>query len=346
MKRTLREAVRTLYPGYFALIMATGIISNGFFLLGLRTISDALLVVDSLAFVVLIPMTVARAVLFPRELWADLINPRLVFSFFTIVAGANVFGVQLLLRGHVSLAVALWIFSLAVWIPLSYFSFSVLTFRDTEENVGVVGGGWLIAIVGAESIAALGGKLSPQISTAADHVFVIAHAFWGIGIVLYLIFITLFAYRIFFFHVTAEEMNPLFWVVMGAAAITVNAGSAMMIAEEQIGYLSNMKPFVDGVSLVLWAWGTWWIPLLVIFGVWRHVVMKAHLEYSPMYWSLVFPLGMYTVATWQLAAADQFTFMKQIPDVTIWLAFTAWLVTTAGLARRLLRGMRHPAGSG
>lgn len=332
----MRNAVRTLYPGYFALIMATGIISNGFFLLGVRPISDALLVVDTAAFLVLIPMTVARATLFPRQLWADLINPRLVFSFFTIVAGANVFGVQLLLRGHVTLAVILWIFSLTVWIPLSYFSFSVLTFRDNEEDAGVVGGGWLIAIVGAESIAALGGKLSAQVSTAADHIFVISHAFWGIGIILYLIFVTLFAYRIFFFHVAAEDMNPLFWVVMGAAAITVNAGSAMMIAEDQIGYLANIQPFVDGVSLVLWAWSTWWIPLLVIFGVWRHVVMRAPLEYSPMYWSLVFPLGMYTVATWQLAAADRFEFMQQIPRVTIWVAFAAWLIVSAGLLRRLI----------
>lgn len=339
----MKNAIRNLYPGYFALIMATGIISNGFFLLGHRTISTGLLIVDTAAFVILIVMTLSRAFMFPRQMWEDLINPRLVFSFFTIVAGANVFGVQLLLRGHVTLAVLLWCFSLVVWIPLSYFSFSVLTFRDTERNVGIVGGGWLIAIVGAESIAALGAKLSAEVNAQADLVFVVAHTFWGIGIVLYLTFLTLFAYRIFFFRVSAEEMNPLFWVVMGAAAITVNAGSAMMIAETEIGYLSNMKPFVDGMSLVFWAWATWLIPLLVIFGVWRHVVMKAPLEYSPMYWSLVFPLGMYTVATWQLAAADEFTFMKQIPQVTIWIAFAAWLIVTTGLLRTLIRAaLRTP----
>lgn len=332
----VKHAIRTLYPGYFALIMATGIISNGFYLLDLKAISTALLVVDSAAFLILIPATVARAIMFPRLLWADLINPRLVFSFFTIVAGANVFGVQLLLRGNVEIALALWLFSLAVWVPLSYFSFSVLTFRDTERNVGVISGGWLIAIVGAESIAVLGGKLSAAVTSGSELIFVVSHAFWGVGLILYGIFITLFAYRIFFFRVSAEDMNPLFWVVMGAAAITVNAGSAMMVAEAEIGYLADLHPFVDGISLVLWAWATWWIPMLVIFGVWRHVAMKAPLEYSPMYWSLVFPLGMYTVATWQLAAADQFDFMKDISDVTIWIAFAAWLITMTGLVRSIL----------
>ena len=68
----VKGAIRTLYPGYFALIMATGIISNGFYLLDIKAISNALLVVDSAAFVVLIPATIARAIMFPRLLWAEL----------------------------------------------------------------------------------------------------------------------------------------------------------------------------------------------------------------------------------------------------------------------------------
>ena len=95
--------------------------------------------------------------------------------------------------------------------------------------------------------------------------------------------------------------------------------------------------FVNGTTLILWAWATWWIPLLVIFGIWRHVVRKVPLTYSPMYWSLVFPLGMYTVATWQFATADNFSFMKEIPSYTIWIALTAWLVTATGLVRSIFR---------
>ena len=28
---------------------------------------------------------------------------------------------------------------------------------------------------------------------------------------------------------------------------------------------------VKGFSFVFWAFGTWWIPLLILLGVWRHV---------------------------------------------------------------------------
>jgi tellurite resistance protein TehA-like permease len=54
-----------------------------------------------------------------------------------------------------------------------------------------------------------------------------------------------------------------------------------------------MRPFIDGVSLMVWAWGTWWIPLLAMFGVWKHVVRRVPLAYTPMLWGLVFPLAMY-----------------------------------------------------
>ena len=36
----LRDELRGLYPGYFALVMATGIVSNAFYALGERTLSE------------------------------------------------------------------------------------------------------------------------------------------------------------------------------------------------------------------------------------------------------------------------------------------------------------------
>ena len=44
---------------------------------------------------------------FPAGRWSDLVNPRLVFSFFTIVAGTDVFGIGLDLRGHATAALCL-----------------------------------------------------------------------------------------------------------------------------------------------------------------------------------------------------------------------------------------------
>jgi tellurite resistance protein TehA-like permease len=311
--------------------MATGIVSNAFFILGPRALSSALLAVNLVAFPALVLATALRAVFHPRRLWADLVDPRLVFTFFTIVAGADVLGLGLYLRGFHGVAAGLWLFAVAVWIVLGYLSFSVLTFINTETGAGVVHGGWLIAIVGTESLVIVGAVLAPEFGAFEPLTFVAVYALWGVGIVFYGIFITLFTQRIFFLRVEPAEMNPLFWVVMGAAAISTNAGSTLIVSEPDSPFLRAMRPFIDGTTLILWAWATWWIPLLVIFGLWRHLVRGYPLTYHPAYWNLVFPLGMYTVATYRLSLAADYTALQTVSRVMVWVSFAAWLLTMLGL---------------
>src|SRR5581483_6329939 len=114
----LDARLRGLFPGSFALVMATGIVSNGFYFLGQRSLSLALLAFNLGAYPLLLLATVCRAVRFGRELWRDLVDPRLVFTFFTLVAGSDILGAQLHLRGHDDVATGLWLFALAVWVVL------------------------------------------------------------------------------------------------------------------------------------------------------------------------------------------------------------------------------------
>jgi len=57
-------AIRDLHPGYFAFVMATGIISTGTYLLGPSWLSRALLVIASVGLVVLSVALVIRLALF------------------------------------------------------------------------------------------------------------------------------------------------------------------------------------------------------------------------------------------------------------------------------------------
>lgn len=337
------QQIRGLYPGYFALVMATGIVSNAALYLGYRRISDVLLVVNLVAFPLLLAGLATRAARFQRELWADLTEPRLVFSFFTIVAACDVLGVQFTLRGIVEPAIALWLLALATWVLLSYLSFSVLTFVNAGSGADVVHGGWLIAIVGTESLVLLGAPLAPQFGALTPLTFVTIHALWGIGIVLYGIFITLFSYRLFFLRVEPRDVTPLFWVVMGAAAIGANAGSTLILTDPGMAFLQDLRPFVDGATLILWAWATWWIPLLLIFGAWKYLVRKDPLAYHPMYWSMVFPLGMYTVATYRLSLAADFPPLQWVPGIFFWVALGAWLLTLLGALAAAWGVLRAPA---
>jgi tellurite resistance protein TehA-like permease len=324
--------IATLNPGCFALVMATGIISNTLFLEGHRALSDALFTVNAVAYPWLALLTVLRFARFRQAAWSDLINPGLVFSFFTIVAGSDVYGVGLHLRGYETIALYLWLFALLVWFVLIYFSFAVLTFLNTAQGADVVQGAWLNAIVGTQSLVILGALVAPALGDLGGTVFVLLHMLWGVGLGLYGIFIALFAYRIFFSAVDPDDITSVLWVVMGAAAITTNAGSVLIVTDSAMPFLTSMRPFIDGVTLIMWAWATWWIPLLLLFGIWKHGVRQVPLTYTPLLWSMVFPLGMYALASRRLSLAADFPPLDAISQVMIWIALAAWAATAAGFA--------------
>ncbi len=340
LRAWLDREVAGLYPGCFALVMATGIISNAFFLEGRRAVSDALFAANLAAYPWLIALTIVRALRHGRALWTDLLDPRLVFSFFTIVAGTDVFGIAVHLRGFPAVAFALWVAALILWLALVYFSFGVLTFLNTAHGANVVHGGWLIAIVGTELLVILGTVVAPGLGALGPTVFVLIHMLWGVGLALYGIFIVLFAQRIFFVDVSPDDITPLLWVVMGAAAIATNAGSTLILSETGMPFLASMRPFIDGVTLIAWAWATWWIPLLVLFGIWKHGVCRVPLAYTPMLWSLVFPLGMYALASLRLSLAADFPPLRAVSHAMVWIALAAWIATAAGLALASWRSLR------
>lgn len=339
----LDRGIRDLYPGYPALVMATGIISNAFFFMGWFGFSQFLFAVNLIAFPILFAAILARLLRHTAALWKDLLDPRTVFSFFTIVAACDVLGIQFDLRGYAGAAIALWLFALVTWIFLLYFSFAVLSFLNTASDANVVHGGWLIAIVGTQSLVLLGVRIADHATGYGTGITVLVHMLWGVGLALYAIFVTLFSYRIFFFKFSPQDLSPLLWVVMGAAAISANAGTSLILGgDAHMPFLATMKPFIDGVTMMIWAWGTWWIPLLVCFGVWKHVICRVPLRYDPALWSLVFPLGMYSVATYRFSLATQFPFLQSVGRGFVWIAAAVWLATMSAMLVSNLRERKAP----
>jgi tellurite resistance protein TehA-like permease len=124
---------------------------------------------------------------------------------------------------------------------------------------------------------------------------------------------------------------------MGAVAITTLAGSRLIIAAPEWPLLNELVPFLKGFTVFFWSAGTWWIPLLLILGFWRHVYKKFPLRYDPQYWGMVFPFGMYTVCTFQLAKALNFQPLLVIPRYFVFLALAGWLAAFAGMAYTFVR---------
>jgi tellurite resistance protein TehA-like permease len=336
---TDREIER-LHPGCFALVMATGIVSNALRAEKVDILSDLLFAANTLFYIWLAALTILRAARFPEALGSDLMNPHRVFSFFTLVAGTAVLGEGIYLRGFGVAALYLWLFALLLWFMLFYFSFAVWMFLHAGTGAEVLQGGWLLAIVATESLVVLGTGVAAPAQSIGAAVLVLIHMLWGVGLVLYAIYIALFAYRILFFPVAPDDLTPALWVVMGAAAISTNAGSDLINTGSELPFLLAMQPLIGGVTLIVWAWATLWIPFLLLMGIWKHGVHRVPLAYSPLVWSIVFPLGMYSVATLRFESASDFSFLRALASVMAWIALAAWLASFAALVRASWQSFR------
>jgi tellurite resistance protein TehA-like permease len=90
--------------------------------------------------------------------------------------------------------------------------------------------------------------------------------------------------------------------------------------------LTSLLPFLKGLALLFWATATWWIPMLVVLGVWRHVSQRFPFNYDPLYWGAVFPLGMYTVCTFRLSQALDIPYLTTLAGKFVFVALLAWVV--------------------
>ena len=334
----LLQAAAGLFPGYFALVMATGIISIAAYLLEMNIVALSLLVLNILAYVVLWLLLLLRLILFFSRVKADITDHVRGPGFFTVVAATCVLGSQLVIvAGQYKIAAVLWWAGLLFWLLIMYTFFTSVTVRENKPSLeSGLNGAWLVAVVATQSISVLGTLLVDQWPANREPLLFFTLCMFLLGCMLYLLLITLIFYRFTFVNVTTAQLTPPYWINMGAVAITTLAGARLILAAPEWSFLSDVLPFLKGFTLFFWAAGTWWIPLLFILGFWRHVYKRFPLRYDPQYWGMVFPLGMYTVCSFQLSKAINFAPLLVIPRYFIYLAFVGWLAAFAGLLQTLL----------
>lgn len=334
----LQRRLAVLHPAYFALVMATGIVSIGCQLMGLSEVATLLFWINVPAYAGLWLIYGARAWLFPSSFMADWISHKRGFGFFTLVAATNVLGSQFfLMENNVAVAEIFWWAGFALWLVCTYSIFVLLAVQKQKPPIEEgINGGWLIAVVATQSVSVLGALVKPSILGSDDLSAVLLLSFWLFGGMLYIWLISLIFYRYMFFRFEPSDLIPPYWINMGAVAITTLTGVELINAFEGVPAIQGMLPFIKGMTTMYWATATWWIPMLLVLGVWRHGIRRFKLTYDPLYWGLVFPLGMYAVCTLKLGAILGVPMFMIVARIFIVVALIAWLLTFLSMIKRPL----------
>jgi tellurite resistance protein TehA-like permease len=332
-----REAVRTLNPGYFALVMATGIISIAMDNHGRTLLSLILLAIGCLAYAILVVLNVWRTLAFRPDLLADLRDPRRAFGLFTFAAATDVLGTRFVGAGHHGIALVLLVVGWATWVILGYLvPWTAVLGQARRPILQDANGTWFIWTVASQSVAVLAAALEPAVAHGRRELALVAVFSWSVGIFLYAATGVFVAARLLLYPMPPQDLTPPYWVAMGATAITVVAG-ARIVQMTDAPMAEATRGLAAGTSVVFWAFGTWLIPALVAAGIWRHVIHHVPLRYEAPLWSVVFPLGMYGVAGHYLGQADHLPIVETIGADESWLALAAWTVTFIAMLAHLAR---------
>jgi tellurite resistance protein TehA-like permease len=354
-RSVMRSGVKNFHPVYFALVMATGIVSIAFEAMAFPAIARALFALNLVFYPVLCVFLLARTLFFLPDLMADLKIFRRALLFLTFVVGTNTVGMQLVLfHQAVSLAICLWFIALIGWFACGYFVLSSFIAMREKTLRETISGPTLLIVVSTVSISLLGVNLISALSVSDSVAYLIAGGFWLLGFVAYAPIITLLICRLFFRRFKWMDWDAPYWISMGAAAILTLTGSEFVMRMHLPSGWEGLRETVLWMTVFAWVIGTAWIPYLLlmdtrkftqtgisastplwvkIFPWLRLAFGKGYYAYDPAAWSRVFPMGMYTAGLLALMSASGYGFLAQIAHYWGWFALLVWLLTVIGMLR-------------
>lgn len=289
----------------FAMVMATGIVSISAADHGFGIISVPLAALAVVALPVLMYLAAVRWRTF------DLRDIDTVLGLFTYVAACAVLASRF--ADHPIAVWGLGAMGLAGWLSLVPMLLARMWRLGPTRLRDRARGTWELASVATSGLA---------IVFVAERILFWALIFWGCALVAYCVMTSLIAWRALGEPQARRNVPPDHWILMGGLAIATLAG-------EHIHAALPPGPLADAVRIVT-------IATLAVATV--QIVPLAITSWRQMLdWPAVFPLGMYSAATFAMMLETGWRPLAVVSLVFFWIAFAAWLAVAVSVTRRLIR---------
>jgi C4-dicarboxylate transporter/malic acid transport protein len=346
------EKVRQFTPNWFAVTMGTGVVYLVLNALpGASPVKTALAEwlwrVDICLYGLFLAMFVGRFVLF-----SETIKPLLHHPLQSMFLGALPMGLAPIVNGIIAfagarygnnayyVALTLWgidvVLSLAVAIGVPF-----LVFTTQEHSVERLTAALLLPVVAPEVAAASAALLAPHLPAGtAQFVVGVGYVLWAISVPLAFSILTIVLFRLIIHKLPHRDVGVTSWltlgpigtgalglITLGDAAVKAFAGTALQpvaIVARDFGVLG---------ALLLWGAGLWWLACALLF-MWRY--RREGLPFNLGWWGFTFPIGVYTLATFNLARVTGFQGFTDVGVVLAVMLDVLWLVVLSRTIRGLM----------
>jgi hypothetical protein len=284
-------------PDAFAAVMATGIVSIAAGDHDLDGISAVLAAVAAIALPVLV---VAAAIAWHRDCWS-LRDLDVSVGLLTYVAACCVLAARF--AEHRAVLWVLGGMALQGWLSLAPMVVMAMRKLGWTGLCDRARGAWELASVATSGLT---------IVFVEAGILLLALIVWVVALGVYCAMTALILWRAGHDPSTRRDVPPDHWIVMGGLAIATLAG-------DHIHHALLPGPIADAVrvvTVVTWALASLWIVPLAAIG-WRRI----------RNWPAVFPLGMFSSATFAMALETGWSALRVVSLVCFWLALAAWLLT-------------------
>jgi len=329
--------IRQFTPNWFTATMGTGIFA---LLLNqvpgplwLHAAGAALWQVNIVLFAICTVLYAARWVFYPRE--AALIFSHPVMPMFL---GAIPMGLATIVNGSIvfahadDLALRLWGVDagLAALVGLGV-PFAMFTRQAHRlESMTAV---WLLPIVASEVAAASAGLLAPHLAGAAAlDVLLAGYLLWALSVPLALSILVILFLRLALHKLPHRDMAASGWLAVGP--LGTGALALLLLGEAAPAILAPLGLGDAGVvahglgligGLLLWGYGGWWLLMAMVMTC---AYLPRGLPFNMGWWGFIFPLGVYTAASFALGAQTGLALFTWAGVVQTGLVGAAWLVVS------------------